>query len=433
MAKRRYKNGLVLIAVLWAVVVLIVIITVVGKNSRLDARVSFADMMRDRCRWAGRAGVETAMAVLNEDYLGSDGLMDLWADNDEDFNDIAVGQSYFTVRVVDEAGKLNVNTASREQLLSLPDMVEEIADAIIDWRDRDDKVTSSGAEAGYYTNLMFGYNIRNAPFKTIRELLKVKGVTEQMLYGEDTNFNNLLDFNEYDGDKSLPLDDGDDELDKGWIEYLSCYSYASNTDAAGNERVNINKADEKELERKLGLDKAAAKWIVEERKKDYKSISDLIDNKSPKKPPRNGGGDSERSRRLDLQSFYDIADKITVDDGKKLRGKVNVNTASKEVLTALAGDDDSAGQIADAIISHRRGQLEGMTSISDLLESGTVKIDTFKKIAKYVTTRSNVFTIYSFASEQSGAVADVQVVTEAVVDRVETPCRVVYWYQGTNN
>jgi len=246
-------RGLVLVAVLWMVMLLTVIAAVMGRNSRLDTRVSTLSAEQVRCKWAGRAGLETAAAVMNEDYRSSDSLTDLWSDNDVDFNDVMLERCWFTVRVVDEASKLNVNTATKEQLMGLPGMTEEIADAIIDWRDEDDALSPSGAEGGYYHNLQYGYKIRNGPFKTIRELLLVKGVTEDLLSGEDTNFNGELDFNERDGDISPPMDNGDNTLDLGWIAYLTCYSYDKNQDAYGNERVNINEADEDELKESLGI------------------------------------------------------------------------------------------------------------------------------------------------------------------------------------
>ena len=157
-AKAR-MGGLVLVGVLWVVVVLMVIAVAVGRNSRLDTRVCLVGTEELRCKWTCRAGVETAIAVLNDDLRASDGLTDLWSENEEDFNDIGLERCWFTVRVVDEASKLNVNTATKEQLLGLEYMSEEIADAIIDWRDKNERPSEAGVEGGYYQNLRYGYVI----------------------------------------------------------------------------------------------------------------------------------------------------------------------------------------------------------------------------------------------------------------------------------
>ncbi len=249
------RKGLVIIAVLWTVVVLMVIVAVLGRKSRLDMKVCMARMDAVRGKWACRAGVEKAVAVLNEDETENDTLLDTWSDNDEDFNDVPLERCLFNIRVVDESSKLNVNSVTKEQLMGLPYMLEEIADAIIDWRDTDDMPSGAGVEGGYYEGLEFGYMARNGPFRTIRELLLVKDVTEELFYGEDTNFNGQLDYNESDGDETPPNDDGDSELDLGWIDYLTCYT--------PDEKVNVNTAPEAVLTALLGGDDDAVRTALE--------------------------------------------------------------------------------------------------------------------------------------------------------------------------
>ena len=414
MTTKGNKKGLVLVTVLWVVVVLMVIVAVLGRKSRLDTKVCLARIEGTRCKWASRAGIEKAIGLLNEDTRESDCLTDFWSDNEEDFNNILLERCWFTVRVTDEASKLNVNTATKGQLLELPEMLEEIADAIIDWRDNDDTPSEGGAEGGYYENLPYGYMTRNGPFRTIRELLMVKDVTPEMLYGEDTNFNGQLDYNEQDGDESPPNDDGDSELDKGWIAYLTCYSYDNNKDAEGNAKININSANENQLTSSLNISSSDAQEIVDG-DRPYESIGDLID-----------GG-------LDSQTFSQIADKITVDDSEKAPGKVNINTASDIVLAALLGGGDTAEQTAAEIIAYREGLLYGMESIGDLLNVPSMNTNTFKNIAGLITTRSDVFTIRCVATADRNGKNGATLETEAVVDRNSSPCKVLYWYQGASN
>ena len=428
------NKGLVLVTVLWVVVVLMVIVAVLGRKSRLDTKVCLARIEGTRCKWASRAGIEKAIGVLNEDTRESDCLTDFWSDNEEDFNDIWLQSCWFTVRVVDESSKLNINTVTKGQLLELPEMLEEIADAIIDWRDQDDTPSAGGVEGGYYENLPFGYMARNGPLRTIRELLLVKDVTPEMLYGEDTNFNGQLDYNEQDGDESYPNDDGDSELDKGWIAYLTCYSYDNNKDAEGNTRTNINNANENQLTRSLGISSSQAKWIVDNRPNNgYQSIGDLINNNSPKQAQPSSQQNSDEAEQLDLQTFNQIADKITVDDNEKALGKVNINTASGIVLRALLGGGDSAEQLAENIVAYRETLLYGMQSISEVMQVPSMDIDKFKQIAGLITTRSDVFTIRCVATVDRNGKNGATLETEAVVDRSSSPCKVLYWYQGASN
>ena len=458
MAINKNKKALVLVGVLWIVSLLTIIATSVGHNSRLDIKVSAVRTEELRCKWACRAGIEKAIGILNEDLRESDCLTDLWSDNDEDFNDISLERCWFSVRVIDESSRLNINTVTRQQLLALPYMEEDIADAIIDWRDGDDTPSAAGVEGGYYENLPIAYTIRNGPFRTIRELLMVKGVTEELFYGEDTNFNGLLDYNEQDGDESPPRDNGDDVLDKGWIAYLTCYSYDKNTDAEGNQRTNINQANERQLENSLEISGAQARWIVQRRQNNnFSSIADLLDNSSSQQPQqssqqsqqnqqqsqqnqqqpqqqssqRGSQGDSQNSSQqtepVDTQTFYQIADKITVNSASQIPGRVNINTASKWVLVALLGGSEADEQTAENIVAHREGLVDGMHSIAELMSAGLVNSQTFRQIANNITTRSDVFTIRCFATADRGGIDGTIMQTEVVVDRSQSPYTTLYW------
>jgi type II secretory pathway component PulK len=428
------KKGLVLVAVLWIVVLLTVIVATVGRSGMLDTRVRLLRTEELRCKWACRAGIEKAVAILNEDTRESDHLLDLWSYNDTDFNNVSLEGCWYNVRVIDEAGKLNINTATKEQLMGLPYMEEYVADAIIDWRDKDDTPSGLGVEGGYYENLPFKYTIRNGPFRTIRELLLVRDVTEQLLYGEDTNLNGELDYNEQDGDESPPPDDRDDELDKGWISFLTCYSYSKNVDAEGNARININQADEKQLQESLGLSSSVARAIVQRRSNSQlTSIVDLVDPSTSTSTGTGSSGAAGQSATLDMQTFYQIADKITVDGQQQAQGKVNINTAPKEVFVALLGGDDQAWQAAENIVAYREVLVDGMQSIAELLEYGLVNLDAFRRIASSITTRSDVFTIRCFATASRGSDSGLTLQAEAVVDRSSSPYKILYRYQGASN
>ena len=410
------KKGLVLVAVLWLVVVLMAIVAVLGRQARLDMKVSMARMEGIRCRWACRGGIEKVIGVLNEDTRESDSLIDTWSDNAEEFNDVALSTGplsgegcLFNVRVVDEASKLNINIATKEQLMGLPDMVEDIADSIISWRDSNDTASGLGAVSGYYESLPFGYRSRKGPFRTLRELLLVKGVTEDLMFNVQRSTFNV-------------------QRSGGWIEYLTCYSYDNNKDASGNTRVNVNTADQNELQTSLGLNRSNARWIVENRNnKQYQSIADLISQGGSQTAPTDTGSP------LDLQTFYQIADKITVASGGKVSGKVNINTASDVVLAALLGGGDEAEQIAGGIVNYRNNLAAGMESIAEVLQAGLMSTDTFKRVANYLTTRSDVYTVRSFSTAGRGSNSGATLQTEVVVDRSANPCEVLYWYEGVSN
>ena len=104
------RRGLALIVVLWIVVLLAVVVTTVGKTTRLDTRVCRSSAAQIRGKWALKAGVEKAIAVLNDDSRDGDSLNDIWSEESE--NTVDLSGCELRVTIVDEAGKLNMIESS---------------------------------------------------------------------------------------------------------------------------------------------------------------------------------------------------------------------------------------------------------------------------------------------------------------------------------
>jgi type II secretory pathway component PulK len=159
--------------------------------------------------------------------------------------------SSFRYGVTDESGKINLNmllqldpsgTVAHDMLMKLPNMTEDVADAIIDWIDPDDEPRANGAESQYYSGLSPSYRCKNGPLDSIEELLLVRGVTPEMLFGTDRNRNGAPDPNEADSGTAG---------DRGWSVYLTVYSRERNVDADGNPRIYLNDKDTTTLYQKL--------------------------------------------------------------------------------------------------------------------------------------------------------------------------------------
>jgi general secretion pathway protein K len=71
--------------------------------------------------------------------------------------------------------------------------VDTIVDSIMDWKDPDDLHRLHGAESDYYMSLPNPYKAKDANFDTLEELLLVKGMTPEILYGNDKK-KGLIDF-----------------------------------------------------------------------------------------------------------------------------------------------------------------------------------------------------------------------------------------------
>src|SRR5262249_2315039 len=154
-----------------------------------------------------------------------------------------VSQGY-RLGLTDESGKINRNLLQQlagtrgntayNMLMMFPNMTDDIANSMLDWLDADQTPRSNGAEDETYSGGMPSYRARNGPIDSIDELLLVKGVTLQMLFGNDKNRNGKLD----DGE-----DDGTGVFDPGWAGYLTINSREQNLDSQGNPRIWINDTD----------------------------------------------------------------------------------------------------------------------------------------------------------------------------------------------
>ena len=154
------------------------------------------------------------------------------------------------------------SAVGRQLLLALPGMTADVADGILDWIDADHKPREFGAEISNFPTSPFGF--RNGPLRSIDEMLLIPGVTPEQLYGEDANGNGLLDRNEDDGEVSLPIDNADGLLDKGWAQWITLRSAEKNVRADGTPRINVNAASLGELfdELQAAIDINAAKFVV---------------------------------------------------------------------------------------------------------------------------------------------------------------------------
>lgn len=95
------------------------------------------------------------------------------------------------VRLYNEASRLDLNAATRDQLAALIELAQgeegydeaqrdQLADAIIDWRDEDDAVQLNGAEDGEYEEAGLSYGARDGPFQSVEELREVLGMTREL-------------------------------------------------------------------------------------------------------------------------------------------------------------------------------------------------------------------------------------------------------------
>ncbi|MEL6897137.1 MAG: type II secretion system protein GspK, partial [Planctomycetota bacterium] len=137
------------------------------------------------------------------------------------------------------AGPEAENSLAERLLQALPGMNYEISAAIMDWLDEDDEPRLLGAESDYYLTLPTPYAVKNGPLDSVGELLQIKGITPQMLFGADANRNGVIDA----GEQQLSGGGLDLVSQFGWSAFLTVHSQEGNKQPDGNPRVFVNADD----------------------------------------------------------------------------------------------------------------------------------------------------------------------------------------------
>jgi type II secretory pathway component PulK len=132
--------------------------------------------------------------------------------------------------LIDEASKMNLNTASVTMLQNLPQLQNvpqttgNLAAAIYDWRSTNTTPSTGGAKSQTYSGLNPPYLCKDAPYDTVDELRLVYGMNMDYLYGKDQNLNGILDPNENDAAITMPNNNQDGILNPGFLEYLTVWT-----------------------------------------------------------------------------------------------------------------------------------------------------------------------------------------------------------------
>jgi len=490
------RQGVVLLAVL--IVVVLLSLAAYNYSDLMTAQYKASDNYHKnaQARAYADSGIHYAMAILTNPDNIANLLNNNPYDNSTLFQNHAVTQGnatgYFTFLAplsanntggtgicqfgfIDESGKININammandpTGSQlyQMLLLLPNMTDDIANSIIDWVDIDTTPRQGGAENDYYNTLTPPYNAKNGPLDSLEELLLVKGVTPQLLFGSDLNRNGYQDPTE--------MDDGtvtSTGFDRGWSAYLTIYSREQNVDPTGLALINLNDTTVdlptmfSSLSSVLGNDLAT--FIIMARQLGMSSPA-------PAPPPGPGNKtqagvlanyklDTTKPAKNQIKSLYDLISgtvsiktqtgngknmttvttvyksplndpsqqatllpmlfqTVTVFPATEIPARINVNTASLEVLTALTGvqggittADVQAIVAAQPVYSSADPPDDSYLTPAWLITKANINPSKLSKMEPMITTRSQVYRVQSlgYFDQNKGPVVRIEAVIDA--------------------
>ena len=199
MNRNASERGIALLMVLWVLTILMVIVFSFSFMTRTEtyATVAFKDGIEKK--FLAEAGIQRGITEIlyrsvNKNQPALDTESEAWKTDGTPHSDQFGGGTY-TVRIMDESGKININTLTDASGIILKNLLitagvrdedaDTIVDSLLDWKDPSGGALHRlhGAGDSYYMSLPNPYKVKHAEFDTVEELLLVKGVTPEILYG----------------------------------------------------------------------------------------------------------------------------------------------------------------------------------------------------------------------------------------------------------
>ena len=486
----RRRRGMVLLVVLVTVAILSLAALTLGDLMLAEREGAHISNRMAQARALAASGVEAVrlFVSMDEEWQNDNGG---WFNNPAWFSGMVVHQTadpldtgLFSVIAPDwedtmgtairyglenESAKLNVNSllladqyaenGGRQLLMGLPGMTEDIADAIMDWLDADDEPREFGAEIEYYSGLSPAYATKNGPLETIEELLLVRGVTPELLFGADRNRNGIIDADETIPEAFAGLSADDPVAYRGWSAYLTLYSMELNVRPDGRAKININQDDLEalynQLEEEFGHD--VATFIV-----GYRQNGPYEGTEQSEPMPADAQIDFSRPSRVKFSTVLDligakvrmqfageneprvidpvfpndpallrtilplIMANLTATSSKVIPGRININLAPRSILYGIPTLDPS---VAEMIIQARP---KDPTLIDDenyryetwILADGLVTLDEMKALMPFITCGGNVYRAQVIGYFAGGGPS---CRVEAIVDATVRPARLLFW------
>lgn len=181
--ERPSQSGFALVVVLWAAVLLSVIAASFAFSMRVETRLAGNLVERAKAAAIADAGIRRGILALL-----ADARMPRWIADGRAYELPYAGGS-MRIRLQSENGKVDLNGAPEALIHGLLASAQaesggvdelgqapRIADAILDWRDPDQRVRPAGAEDRHYDAAGHPYRSRDGAFLSVAELNQVLGV-----------------------------------------------------------------------------------------------------------------------------------------------------------------------------------------------------------------------------------------------------------------
>ncbi len=175
------QRGIALVVVMWLVVLLTVIGSSHARNMRIETSLAFNHVGTARARALAEAGINRAIMEL---FVSDTATR--WQFNGTAYQ-LQLDGGSVNIAIRDASGLLDLNNADPAQLEAVFDAAgaeeadsQRLADAILDWRDKDQLRRLHGAEDNDYRHAGLDWGSRDGPFASVDELRYVLGMTHEL-------------------------------------------------------------------------------------------------------------------------------------------------------------------------------------------------------------------------------------------------------------
>jgi len=491
--RAHYRTGAVLLIVLVAIVILSLSAYTFSMLMLVEEKATRLASRQVQARYLVESGVDYVRLFLSQDLDTRRELGGIW-DNPTEFQSVLVSVNPFNTAQLgrftvissnmddmgvargfryglsDESARLNLNVLTfadswqanggRQLLMSLPLMTEDVADAILDWLDPDDEPREFGLESDWYASLSPPYAAKNGPLDSLEELLLVRGVTPQLLFGIDINHNGVVDPDEEAASGTSGLEP---DMLLGWANYLTLFSKESNLNRERLQRININSEDLDQLYRDLrsAFNEQWSSFIIAYRQNgrysgteepdptagllaadpsqpaQYKFVQvlDLVDAVTTIRDAETGDTfvveSPIRSDNLAM-SIPLIMEHLTTQQGESIPGRINIMQAPARVLASIPGMTED---VLDAILRVREFELDDPDGTDRnrqyetwLLVEGLVDLVTMRTMFPFICTGGDVYRaeIVGYFDDGLGASR-----AEVILDTTAPLPRILFWRDKT--
>jgi hypothetical protein len=210
------------------------------------------------------------------------------------------------------------------------------------------------------------------------------------LEGNDLNLNGILDGNEQGTG-------GNTEVQPGLFEYCTVYTREPNFNTDGVLLTNVSTASEEDLRTLMQVADVSTTYATR--------IYDYTHPRTGATTTFNGMMDfcayCKTTLSMSSDDFSKIYPYVTTSTATYIPGRVNIDTASSEVLTALfAGvgfnegvDQSTAESAAETILNYRQQNSDDLTSIAWIVDAlgSTSPVITALRRGDYITAHSYQF------------------------------------------